>query len=146
MKNDVKLKNHNGRSVLILGFFLLIQVLHAQNIEFENNTIIENVHENCQFLEQKELLEYELIESNGRAELPGNPRLYVTTQSFLELFDLGSLSELPVASNEFEEKTQEMTLFTYDADEDELKAQADAEKEAQRAEEAEADSGSEENE
>ncbi len=92
------------------------------------------------------LLEYELIESNGRAELPGNPRLYVTTQSFLELFDLGSLSELPVASNEFEEKTQEMTLFTYDADEDELKAQADAEKEAQRAEEAEADSGSEENE
>lgn len=60
MKNDVKLKNHNGRIVLNLGFFLLIQVLHTQNIEFENNTIIENVHENCQFLEQKELFEYEL--------------------------------------------------------------------------------------
>lgn len=62
------------------------------------------------------LLEYELIESNGRAELPGNPRLYVTTQYFLELFDLKSLSELPDASDEFEEKTQEMTLFTYDDD------------------------------
>ncbi len=80
------------------------------------------------------LLEYELIESNGRAELPGNPRLYVTTQSFLELFDLNSLEDLPAASDEFEEKTQEMTLFTYDSDMDEekLKAEAAAELEAQR--------------
>ncbi len=80
------------------------------------------------------LLEYELIESNGRAELPGNPRLYVTTQNFLELFDLNSLEELPAASDEFEEKTQEMTLFTYDSDMDEeaLKAQAAAELEEQR--------------
>ncbi len=62
------------------------------------------------------LLEYELIESKGRADLPGNPRLYVTTQAFLELFDLNSLEELPSAANEFEEKTQEMTLFTYDDD------------------------------
>ncbi len=62
------------------------------------------------------LLEYELIESNSRSNLPGNPRLYVTTQEFLELFDLNSLDELPVASNEFEEKTQEITLFTYDSD------------------------------
>lgn len=76
------------------------------------------------------LLEYELIESNGRADLPGNPRLYVTTQHFLELFDLNSLSELPSASDEFEEKTQEMTLFTYDSDMDEkLKQEALAERE-----------------
>ncbi len=76
------------------------------------------------------LLEYELIESNGRADLPGNPRLYVTTQTFLELFDLNSLSELPQAADEFEEKTQEMTLFTYDSDMDEaaLKAEAEAER------------------
>ncbi len=62
------------------------------------------------------LLEYELIESNGRADLPGNPRLYVTTQTFLELFDLNSLEDLPSATEEFEEKTQEITLFTYDSD------------------------------
>ncbi len=76
------------------------------------------------------LLEYELIESNGRADLPGNPRLYVTTQTFLELFDLNSLNDLPQAADEFEEKTQEMTLFTYDSDMDEekLKAEADAER------------------
>ncbi len=64
------------------------------------------------------LLEYELIESNGRADLPGNPRLYVTTHTFLELFDLNSLEELPSATDEFEEKTQEITLFTYDSDMD----------------------------
>lgn len=69
------------------------------------------------------LLEYELIESNGRAELPGNPRLYVTTNAFLELFDLQSLEELPTAASDFEEKTQEMTLFTYDADMDEQSAE-----------------------
>lgn len=67
------------------------------------------------------LLEYELIESNERADLPGKPRLYVTTQAFLELFDLNSLSDLPEASTEFEEKTQETTLFTYDDDEEEGK-------------------------
>ncbi len=64
------------------------------------------------------LLEYELIESNERADLPGRPRLYVTTIKFLELFDLNSLSELPDASIEFEEKTQETTLFVYDEDEE----------------------------
>ncbi len=64
------------------------------------------------------LLEYELIESNERADLPGRPRLYVTTERFLELFDLNSLRDLPEASLEFEEKTQETTLFTYDEDEE----------------------------
>ncbi len=67
------------------------------------------------------LLEYELIESNERADLPGKPRLYVTTDEFLELFDLNSLADLPEASTEFEEKTQETTLFTYDDDEEEGK-------------------------
>ncbi len=69
------------------------------------------------------LLEYELIESNGRADLPGNPRLYVTTHTFLELFDLNSLEELPSATDEFEEKTQEITLFTYDSDMDEKESE-----------------------
>lgn len=76
------------------------------------------------------LLEYELIESNERADLPGKPRLYVTTQTFLELFDINSLNDLPEASKEFEEKTQETTLFSYDADEEKLIAEAEAEKQA----------------
>ncbi|XP_076037876.1 segregation and condensation protein B-like [Oratosquilla oratoria] len=76
------------------------------------------------------LLEYELIESNERADLPGKPRLYVTTQTFLELFDINSLNDLPEVSKEFEEKTQETTLFSYDADEEKLIAEAEAEKQA----------------
>lgn len=64
------------------------------------------------------LLEYELIESNERSDLPGKPRLYVTTQTFLELFDMDSIIDLPKASKEFEEKTQETTLFVYDDDEE----------------------------
>jgi len=63
------------------------------------------------------LLEYGLIESNERSDLPGKPRLYVTTPLFLELFDLNNLSDLPVSSEEFEEKTQETSLFVYEDDE-----------------------------
>lgn len=62
------------------------------------------------------LLDYGLIESNERSDLPGKPRLYVTTQEFLELFGLDSLTDLPESTNQFEEKTQETALFTYDED------------------------------
>ena len=62
------------------------------------------------------LIEYDLIESNERSDLPGKPRLYVTTNAFLELFDLNSLDELPKELDDFEEKTSEVTLFVYDSD------------------------------
>ncbi|MCX7605885.1 MAG: SMC-Scp complex subunit ScpB [Bacteroidia bacterium] len=41
------------------------------------------------------LLEVELIEPAGRADLPGRPLLYRTTPKFLELLGLKSLDELP---------------------------------------------------
>lgn len=41
------------------------------------------------------LLEREIIEIRGREELPGRPFLYGTTDRFLEVFGLKSLSELP---------------------------------------------------
>ncbi len=65
------------------------------------------------------LLEYDLIESNERADLPGKPRLYVTTNTFLELFDFNSLEDLPKGMDEYEEKTSETTLFVYDSDDKE---------------------------
>ncbi|MGF1655403.1 MAG: SMC-Scp complex subunit ScpB [Verrucomicrobiales bacterium] len=43
------------------------------------------------------LLERELIESHGRADLPGRPALYGTTSTFLEHFGLRALDELPNA-------------------------------------------------
>jgi segregation and condensation protein B len=48
------------------------------------------------------LLERGLIEIQGRSELPGRPMLYATTQRFLEVFGLMSLSDMPSA-HELEE-------------------------------------------
>lgn len=41
------------------------------------------------------LMEKGLIKIAGRKDLPGRPIVYGTTQSFLELFGLGKLSDLP---------------------------------------------------
>ena len=41
------------------------------------------------------LLERELIKIVGRKDIPGRPIVYGTTQTFLELFGLSGLSELP---------------------------------------------------
>ncbi|BDU67683.1 MAG: segregation and condensation protein B [Candidatus Tyloplasma litorale] len=67
------------------------------------------------------LLDYKLIISNERATSPGNPKLYVTTPTFLELFDLKSLEDLPKApknldSTEENEDLNETSLFSYEND------------------------------
>lgn len=41
------------------------------------------------------LLEYGLIQVIGHKDVPGRPRLFATTQKFLELFGLRSLEDLP---------------------------------------------------
>ncbi|MBQ9748471.1 MAG: SMC-Scp complex subunit ScpB [Clostridia bacterium] len=41
------------------------------------------------------LLEHELIEEQGRMDVPGRPRLYGTTENFLRVFGLSSITELP---------------------------------------------------
>ncbi len=41
------------------------------------------------------LLEYELIEDAGKADLPGKPTTYKTTQQFLKMFGYESLNDLP---------------------------------------------------
>ena len=44
------------------------------------------------------LLDRELIEEQGRLDVPGRPRLYGTTDIFLRVFGLSSLEELPPLS------------------------------------------------
>lgn len=44
------------------------------------------------------LLERELVEAVGRADVPGRPQTYGTTKLFLEYFGLRALDELPNAS------------------------------------------------
>jgi segregation and condensation protein B len=46
----------------------------------------------------QKLLEAGLVKITGRAEVPGRPLLYVTTQHFMEHFGLKNLDELPNAS------------------------------------------------
>lgn len=41
------------------------------------------------------LLEYNLIEVAGKADLPGKPTIYKTTPNFLKMFGISSLDELP---------------------------------------------------
>ena len=41
------------------------------------------------------LIDRGLIESKGRLDAPGRPMLYATTEKFLRVFGLRSLSELP---------------------------------------------------
>lgn len=62
------------------------------------------------------LLELELIEDAGKSDLPGQPRLYVSTPAFLELFDLKSLKELPSIKTDFEVEKKGITnLFDYES-------------------------------
>lgn len=46
----------------------------------------------------QKLLDSGLVKISGRAEVPGRPLVYVTTQHFMEHFGLRSLDELPNAS------------------------------------------------
>ncbi len=41
------------------------------------------------------LLEYNLIENVGKADLPGRPSMYATTSNFLKMFGISTLEELP---------------------------------------------------
>ena len=43
----------------------------------------------------RQLLERKLLRVLGRKEIPGRPLIYATTKTFLELFELKDLSELP---------------------------------------------------
>jgi len=41
------------------------------------------------------LLEYGLIENSGKSDAPGRPQMFRTTKSFLKMFGISSLDELP---------------------------------------------------
>ena len=41
------------------------------------------------------LLEYGLIQESGKADLPGKPMTYVTSNEFLKMFGYTSLNDLP---------------------------------------------------
>jgi len=56
---------------------------------------IENIRGVAADVVVKNLLEYGLIVTEGRKEVPGRPFLHVTTKKFLEYFGMNSLLDLP---------------------------------------------------
>lgn len=67
---------------------------------------------NCDYSVQK-LLENELVEIAGRAEGPGRPLLYATSEKFMNHFGLKSLNDLPKIK-EFENAGMEIGLKVSD--------------------------------
>ena len=59
------------------------------------------------------LIDKALIESCGRLDAPGRPMLYATTDKFLRVFGLNSLSELPATEIMLPEK-EEMPILPED--------------------------------
>lgn len=73
------------------------------------------------------LVERKLVRIAGHREVPGRPMLYATTPRFLEIFGLGSLSDLPTL-REIEELLRDRAAQGLDAGEgDEAASAADAE-------------------
>lgn len=54
------------------------------------------------------LVQKGLVEERGRLELPGRPLLYGTTEAFLRMLDISSLSELPPLPKDEEESEAEV--------------------------------------
>ena len=61
---------------------------------------------NCDYTVQK-LLEKELVEIKGRADGPGRPLLYGTSDKFMNYFGLKSIKELPKLKDIESENTEE---------------------------------------
>ena len=60
----------------------------------------------------RRLIAEDLIESVGREDTPGRPRLYKTIETFLDYFGLTSLNELPeIIKEKKEENNDEQNLF-----------------------------------
>lgn len=64
------------------------------------------------------LIDKDLIEACGRLDAPGRPMLYVTTDKFLRVFGINSLSELPATETMLPPK-EDIPMVADDNDDDE---------------------------
>lgn len=65
---------------------------------------------NCDYAINK-LIDKELIEAAGRADLPGKPLLYKTTPQFLAYFGIHDVSELPALKDITQENEEALKAF-----------------------------------
>ena len=64
------------------------------------------------------LIDKALIEACGRLDAPGRPMLYVTTEKFLRVFGIQSLSELPATETMLPPKEETPVIDDHDTDEE----------------------------
>ena len=64
------------------------------------------------------LIDKALIEACGRLDAPGRPMLYVTTEKFLRVFGINSLSELPATETMLPPKEETPIVSDGDGDDD----------------------------
>ena len=64
------------------------------------------------------LIDKALIEACGRLDAPGRPMLYITTEKFLRVFGINSLSELPATETMLPPKEETPILATDSADDE----------------------------
>jgi len=86
------LKNKNKKRLSSAALETLSIIAYRQPVTKSQIEQIRGV--NCDYAVQK-LLERELIELRGKADLAGRPVLYATSRRFMEHFGLNSLKDLP---------------------------------------------------
>ena len=64
------------------------------------------------------LIDKALIEACGRLDAPGRPMLYITTEKFLRVFGINSLSELPATETMLPPKEETPILATDSGDDE----------------------------
>ncbi len=98
----IALKEKSNKKLTKVALETLSIIAYKQPV---SKTIIESIRGvNCDYAVQK-LLEKELVEIAGRADGPGKPLLYKTSEKFMNYFGLRSMKDLPTLK-EFKE-TQE---------------------------------------
>ena len=100
----IHLKEKSNKKLSKVGLETLSIIAYKQPV---SKTQIESIRGvNCDYTVQK-LLEKELISISGRAEGPGRPLLYKTSEKFMDYFGLRSINELPTLK-EFQENQEKV--------------------------------------
>lgn len=97
------LKEKSNKKLTKVALETLSIIAYKQPI---SRTLIESIRGvNCEYTIQK-LLEKELVEISGRADGPGRPLLYRTSEKFMDYFGLKSMKDLPTMKDFDQSKEQ----------------------------------------
>ncbi|MDX2189099.1 MAG: SMC-Scp complex subunit ScpB [Bacteroidota bacterium] len=99
----IYLKQKSKKRLSTTAMETLTIIAYKQPISKGNVEQIRGV--NCDYAVQK-LLEKELIEIKGKADTPGKPVLYGTTDKFMDYFGINSISDLPTPKDVIQDQNE----------------------------------------